>query len=490
MFPRQRPSSIKDVEGLQRYEGEKMQWYVENRQPHAWPWSVLRSFQKKYDLPQTGCRELQNWRVAYFLKHPHTPIKHVIKHSVVPQFTRLPYVLKFRLEEEASLLFVHNDVLKKHILVHLVDSPLDLFSLMFTCRTVQAACQELLCQIAQQRYGPLGTPKALHFAETTKMATIPRGDKRRKKDLDGLSQEKIRDSLHLVTRDFKSSNIYVEDVDNLVCIAIRKYGCLENFDTFKTILAQTEAAREAERVYIQECVPERLKTLNTHISKVMKYEGISLEEEPLGGKLRWSDPRVPLIFWAFQNGTTYQTDQLLKSLREWVNMQVEHSISRACSRFSFYTPIEFNTAIKYMHQATTLLHPLLPYLIQILMDIKQRNYFFYDDTISREEWLQYLAFLFSPTFSTYNPIPQPEEVEGSWVCCWQKNKSYVRLYRLSSKVDTNTIDYYNWMRMIENRYHIRLASPSTGIPYSGLLPQHYIKESTLSSFGHALLIKK
>ena len=123
MFPRQKPRNA-TPEALKKWEEAKLEWWSKNKDPSAWPWSVVRQFQAQHALLQTGSRELQNWRIQQFLAQKPTLYsfkrKIVYKKEGLPLFTLLEVPPpKISVDRKNTFLDVPKDVIQNHILIYL-----------------------------------------------------------------------------------------------------------------------------------------------------------------------------------------------------------------------------------------------------------------------------------------------------------------------------------------------------------------------------------
>lgn len=520
-FPRQRPRQL-TPEAVEAWNRSKLEWYASSGRPvHTWPWSILKEFQTKNNILTTGSRELQNWRVERFLRGEPTtlsPVKRSTYYSdALPVFTVFPHRPSyfFRDSDHSGILCIHRDVLETKILVHLHSDPQAIFALMLTCKDLQGVCQRLLCMLAQQRFGPLGTPKALLCAvlyetkwpeEMAKKASRKRakvvppppaaGEEQREEDsppppaAGGKSsyfKKDLKAVLGLQGRDFKASNVHVTDVQTIIEIAIKKYGCLDNLPRVRQKQAQQVHAREQERAFVAKNVATRVAQVNAYFAS-LKYHGLAVEMRD--GVCTFTDARVPLILSTFENNNDYRVNHLLGSIRDWVNMQVERSMDSVCVPIVGMVPnVLFNTAMSNASSAEPY-HPLQALVVQMLIDVRNHNYMFYDQIMTEGEWLERLGYVFSDHFRHRHRPETMHPGNGSYVCCWRRGRPDMKIYDLNTQTQSTPLQYFAWMKLLDSHFHLRLATPATGIPYTGLMPTYYVAGGRQVNFAHCLLSKK
>lgn len=471
MYPRQRPKNQSPQE-VAKWNKSKVEWYKNNRPVDEWPWSVLRAFQREYGIIQSGARDLQNQRVAAFLKNAFLSLKDITKKTELPSFTRFPFVLrtKTNMDDECSILHIHKDVLKSSILMRLVDEPQDLFSLMMTCKDLQGICQEMICYVAQQRFGPQGTPKALSLVQRT-----PTNKKKKQKVQD------LKKTLGLTGRDFKISNAETTDVDRIIGLSIKKYGLVDNLPLVRENECKKKAYHEQERIYILKKVAERVMQANARFVE-FGYQNMAVQLSEENSSCVWTDARTPTIMSAFQNDNDYRSITLLRDVNDWVFMRTDSKVGRPD-----VPPDLFNLAMASLKDTV---HPLAYLVLQALAEIKHREYFFYGTHMEEDEWKKRVANVFAPEFLQQNPFDASlTSLKGSWVCCWTRESSHVRLYCISDKMQYQIGFYLERMRVFENRHEVRLGSPSTNMIYTFNVPRYVVKGEETICFGHVLLTK-
>jgi hypothetical protein len=475
MYPRQRPNGLNPQEVL-KWKTSKMEWYKVNQPVDTWPWSVLRTFQKEYGISQSGARELQNERVVAFLKNAFVSSKDIAKKTDIPSFTRYPFILKNKsVDGECSILHVHKDVLKSSVLMRLYDDPQSIYALMLTCKDLQGICQEMLCFIAQQRFGPQGTPKALMLVSCTVLKT-------KKQKISHTSIQKLKKNLGLTGRDFKVSNVESDDVNQIVQVSLKKYGLVDNLALVHENESKKKAYQKQEQAYIMQKIEERVEEVNARFLS-FGYKGLAVRLSEDKTTCVWADSRIPDIMKAFQEDNDYRVSKLLGEVCQWVFMKTDSRVG-----VPGVGSCEFNIAMTHMGVGEKI-HPLAHLMLQTLADIKHRDYFFYDGPIGKDEWEKRVANVFSPDFLQKNPVPNSEGPRGSWLCCWMRESSYVRLYCIADQMQFSVAAYYERMRVFENRYQTRLGIPSTGMSYTFNVPRHMIEKGHVISFAHVLLTK-
>jgi hypothetical protein len=506
------------AEAMKEWNDQKLEWYA-THQPDVstWPWSILKEYQTKHNILTTGARELQNWRVERFLRGEPTvlsPVKRGVYYSdELPVFTVFPHTSTYEQPPDASGLL--------RILERLRDDPRAIFCLMLTCKDLQSVCHRLLVALAQQRFGPLGTPKALMCAvlyEANMPEELKRKAAKRRKVKRTLFEEgaaaaadaevplhppqggeeegdprtffkrDLKSALHLSARDFKASNTHVNNVQTIIEIAIAKYGCVDNLPRVREQQRMQSEARTIEKRYVSNHVAERLAQVNAYFS-LMGYRGVSvcLVDEK---KCAFEDARVLLITSTFCNGNDYQTHHLLGCIQAWVFMEVERTIDHVCTPLSgIVLPLLFNTAMEQTSNAEPY-HPLQPLVVQMLMDVRHRNYMFYDQFMSEKDWLARIGYVFSDHFRQQHKPSEMRAGNGSYVCCWRRDRIEMRIYHVNAQINASSHHYFVWMKMLAERYHLRLATPATGIAYTGVVPSYYVAGPRQVNFAHCLLAKK
>lgn len=525
-FPRQRPRNI-TPEAIKEWNDSKLEWYAAHRPVHTWPWSILKEYQTKNNILTTGARELQNWRVERFLHGEPaalSPVKRGIFYSdAYPEFTVFPYKTSYEQgSDQSGLLRVHRDTFVSKILLHLRLYPQAVFSLMLTCKDMQAVCQRYLVQLAQERFGPLGTPKALLCAALYEEKLPEEFSKKRKKRAkralfgepslppplageamganeslpppeagEGTTYFKkdLKAELCLTARDFKANNVHSTDVQTIIEIAIKKYGCIDNLPRVRALQERQVKARQDEKTFVQQSVAARLAQVNAYLTSV-GYKGLRVQMiSNDNNTIQFTDARVLLIIGTFEN-SDYHAQHFLGCIRDWVNMQVERSVDSVCMpAVAMVPPLLFNTAMSSMSSAAPY-HPLQPYVVRALIDVRHRNYMFYDRVITEQEWLERLAYVFSDHFRQRHKPEDMRPGNHSYVCCWRRERPDVHIYHLHPQINSTPQQYSVWMKLIEQRFYLRLATPATGIPYAGIVPGYYVSGDRQVNFAHCLLTKK
>lgn len=476
MYPRQRPSGLSKEE-VKQWKKSKVEWYKTNRPVETWPWSVLRLFQQENGISQSGARDLQNQRVNAFLKESFVSVKEIAKNTEIPQFTRFPFNLRFKkhMEEECSILHIHKDVLKNCIIRRLRDDPRSLFSLMLTCKDLQGLCQEMLCIISRERFGPQGTPRALMI---TTMYNNTTNQKKRK-----VSQD-LKRLCGVTGRDFKvSDNLNTDNTDDIIRVSIKKYGLIDNLEKVCENEAKKEAYFKLERAYILGQIDGRIQQVNDRFLHA-GYQGLSVRFDNNSNTCVWTDSRIILVLVAFEYGNEYHASRMIKEVNDWVFMKTDSKVGTPN-----VDPELFNIILPSIEPNTTSIHPLTHIVLESLMEIKHRDYYLYGRKMSEEDWKTRLSNLFSPLFSKRNP-PPVEIVSGAWLCCWMYENTHVKLLRLFETPQFRVSNYYEGMRTFENCYRIRLGLPATGLGYTSHVPMYIVKGFVNISFAHTLLIKE
>lgn len=474
MYPRQRPSGLSDEETKQWIK-TKVDWYKNNKPVESWPWSVLRLFQQENGISQSGARDLQNQRVNAFLKESFVSVREIAQNTEIPPFTRYPFNLRFKriMEDECSILHIHKDVLKSFIIGRLVDDPRSLFSLMLTCKDLQGLCQEMLCRVAQERFGPRGTPRALMMTTNFESNTNIVSKKRK------ISQD-LKRMCGVTGRDFKASeDTNADNVDDIIRVSIKKYGLIDNLEKVRENEAKKEAYLQLERAYILGQVEGRIQQVNQRFVN-FGYQGLSVRFD--NNTCAWTDLRITLVLMAFEYGNEYHASRVLKEVVDWVFMKTDSKVGRPS-----VDPDLFNIALSAMDANVTTIHPLTHIVLESLMEIKHREYYLYGRKISEDDWKTRLANLFSPLFLERNP--PPIGVSGAWLCCWMHENTHVKLVRLFESPQYRISNYCEGMRNFEDRYRIRMGLPATGLGYASHVPMYILKGPVKISFAHALLIK-
>lgn len=495
-FPRQRPHNASPEE-LKKFEQEKLKWWCDNKPVSAWPWSVLRQFQIQHFILQSGARELQNWRIQQFLAGEPTLFSfkkkiHLGHNKTLPTFTLLKGE-SVTPQDSTCFLIIPKDVIWTHILVYLQDDPVALFALMLSCRTLQPMCHKLLFDMAQRRFGPLGTPRAVMCAAFYE-GSLPRGRvKRRKKtqgeeEDDGMSRNRLKEKLNLIARDFKSLHVVSSDVDSLIKASIEKNGCIDNLSVIWDANAKQVDARKRENAFIQTKLQTRVAEINTCLEQ-KGYIGLkfSIDNDQ---KITWENPCILPILSIYESNNEYSARRFLKNVEDYVYMSTEASAERVTAFVKFVEPILFNTAFIGMGgSCNEPFFPLLYLVVQMLLEIRLRGYVFYDRVITENEWLSKLAYLFSKEFQL---LHQPDEFKGpgAYVCLWSGSDSRIRIMWMRHQEENPTLlHYYQWLRPWDAAYHLRLASPSTGQCY-GYIPGYYLQPAVKSFMAHCLITKK
>lgn len=507
MFPRQRPRGLNPKE-IADWRHSKMEWYKSNQPIVAhWPWSILRMFQKEYGINQTGTRELQNQRVEAFLKNAFVSTREIAKHKELPAFIRFPFVLKTKatMFEECSILHIHKDVLKTKIIGNLANDPRDVFSLMMTCKSLQGLCQEMLCFLAQQRFGPQGTPKALMITTYYDQQQNKKEEKveeerptKRRALVTKKSLEELKKQVGLTGRDFKIRQMDNIEVDELVRLSIKKYGLIDNLKEVHANEAKKKAYYEQERQYVLEKSQGRLRQVNEKL-QTAGYIGMDMYICSETQTCKWRNPRVLIILATFENGLEYKFTRYLKDATDWVYMKTDSPLGLPPS----VEPQLFNKCLNAMGE-TAQIHPLAHFVVQALIEIKYRNYSFYGEVMTEEEWKERVCHVFCPKFLQTNPLPNRNDntslqnrqandrlnLLGSWVCCWTRTSHVVRLICLSEQMSYQTASYQGWMHRFENKFVVNLALPATGIQYTFTVPRYIVQGGNVISLAHSLLTKK
>ena len=177
------------------------------------------------DVSSRGGRAIQEWRLK------NVAVRRDFKPKNYPTpvtFLRLESVCGDRGTFQSILLDIIYCVLLPYL------STQDVFSLMYTCRRFQAACQRTLVDRANLHFGPGGTPMALSL--------LP------------LSKRELA---------FRFGVAYGK---NMILRIIEKYGCVENVYIMKEIRAHNERAQLIEDNYIYRQRESRLSLVNKMIS--------------------------------------------------------------------------------------------------------------------------------------------------------------------------------------------------------------------------------
>ena len=505
-FPRQKPRNASPEE-LKQFEENKLRWWSENKPVAAWPWCVLRQFQAQHFILQSGSRELQNWRVQQFIAGQPTLFSfkkkiHLGYNKELPTFTLLNAARP--LDESTitgfglvnSLLSIPKDVIRSHILVYLQDDPVALFALMLSCRLLQPICHNLLFSLAQRRFGPLGTPKAVMCAafyegslprERTKRRRTAQGSKGEDEEQEEISKDILKEKLNLIARDFKFSRIISSDVDSLIKASIEKNGCIDNLRIIWEAKAQEVEARTRENAFVQTQVETRIEEINR--SLVQKgYSGLNFKINEQ--KVTWGSNCILPILTIYESNSEYNARRFLKNVEDYVFMRTEISAEKVTAFVRFVQPVLFNIAFQNMNGDSTPFFPLLHLVIQMLLEIKLRGYVFYDRVMTEQEWNSRLSYIFSKEFRANHP-PDAFKGSGSYVCFWSNVDPRIRIYTMTQKEDHPTaMHYHQWLRPWDPSYHLRLASPSTGQWYGGYIPGYYINIGVKIFMAHCLLTKK
>lgn len=487
-FPRQRPRNIKSGREMDAWNASKLAWFATHKPVREWPWSIIKEYQTKHHILASGARELQNWRVERHVRGEVTLISPASKRAYysdeLPAFTVFPYTPTYLLRADPSvsgLLRLDRNVVETQIVVHLYDDPRDVFSLMLTCKDMQGMCHNVLMRLARTRFGPLGTPKALMCAVEHEMEAKQK-TKRRKTE----GSNKLRDALMLEARDFRLDKWRYANVSDLIARSIEKYGCIDRLPAVRAQLQAQKDVRQEERRFVESNAPARLQQVNAFLRTVLGYAtevAVRFDEK----KLVFVDGRVELVLSAFENGTNMRPQLWLGTVSGWIGMHSDSTMDAVCkSMLSMVPPALLNHALKYT-QSTKPFHPLQHLVVQALMDVRHRNFFFYDRIMDESDWMQRLAYAFSEHFQKDTTAVIES---GSYVCCWQHNRPEMRIYHLNHEAQATHTQYSVWMKLLSQRYTLRIATPSTGIDYAGAIPNYIVSQMRAVSFGHCLLSKK
>lgn len=483
MFSRQCPSHLSGQEA-EKWKSDKQKWIIENESPDKWPWSVLQTFLGDNNLIKAGSREVQVWRVKEFLLHPLPNIKHIIKrYETPPLFLRFPH--RIRKTDEPNILNVPKDVLKNKILIHLIDSPLTLFSLMMTCKDMQGVCQEALCILAQQEYGPNGTPMALmcasHYMNQSQLLQ-KKPSKKKRKTLSvptSVKKDLLKNLYVSETKWIHGRDVY-DSIKATIIESIKQNGCIDGLIQITTAKEQHKKAKELEITFVKENTLRRISYVNEYFQNIMHYKGLDVVLSDDGERCEWKSKRTESILYPFSE-RHHQQVYLLENIEQWVFMKTNQSLTTVCNT-ALFAPVDlFNVAFTQCTLPTV--HPLVKLILENLLEIRARGFSFYGGIMTEQDWFNRLAYIFSSTFEEKTP----PFADGSWLCCWKEAQPEIELYYISEHVRLYVHDYVADTQLLRQKNNMFLGSPATNIAYHFKVPTHFIGISKFIALAHCIL---